>query len=64
MKKDYTEFLAKRELMKKGETEYYVHKIILQDGEGNLYDYQSDYINENLSIDERYDTITLIEETK
>ncbi len=64
MKKDYTEFLAKRELMKKGEKEYYVHKIILQDEEGNLYDYQSDYINENLSIDERYDTITLIEETK
>jgi len=42
------------------EKEYYVHKITLQDGYGNLYDYQSDYINENLSINEEYDTITPI----
>ena len=42
--------------------EYYVHKIVLQDGYGNLYDYQSDYINENLSINEEYDTITPITE--
>jgi hypothetical protein len=40
--------------------EYYVHKITLQDGYGNLFDYQSDYINENLSVNEEYDTITPI----
>ena len=42
--------------------EYYVHKITLQDEYGNLFDYQSDYINENLSINEKYDTITPITE--
>ena len=41
--------------------EYELYQVIVQDKKGKLYDFNSNYMNENFEVTE-YDTLTPIEE--
>ena len=41
--------------------EYELYQVIVQDEKGKLYNFNSDYMNENFEVTE-YDTLTPIEE--
>ena len=38
--------------------EYTIHEVIISDSKGNLFNYHSDYMNENFSYDKEVDQIT------
>jgi len=38
--------------------EYFIHEVIISDSKGNLFNYHSDYMNENFSYDKEVDQIT------
>lgn len=38
--------------------EYSIHEVIISDSKGNLFNYHSDYMNENFSYDKEVDQIT------
>lgn len=38
--------------------EYFIHEVIISDSEGNLFNYHSDYMNENFSYDKEHDQIS------
>ena len=40
------------------EEEYKIHEVIISDSKGNLFNYHSDYMNENFSYDKEVDQIT------
>ena len=40
------------------EEEYRIHEVIISDSKGNLFNYHSDYMNENFSYDKEVDQIT------
>ncbi|BAQ85139.1 hypothetical protein [uncultured Mediterranean phage uvMED] len=37
---------------------YSIHEVIISDSKGNLFNYHSDYMNENFSYDKEFDQIT------
>ena len=39
------------------EQEYFIHEVIVSDSKGKLYDFNSNYMNENFEVTE-YDTLT------
>jgi len=41
--------------------EYFIHEVIVSDSKGKLYNFNSDYMNENFEVTE-HDTLTPIEE--
>ena len=43
------------------QAEYFIHEVIVSDSKGRLYNFNSDYMNENFEVTE-YDTLTPIEE--
>ena len=38
--------------------EYFIHEVIISDSKGNLFNYHSDYMNENFSYDKEHDQIS------
>ena len=40
------------------EEKYRIHEVIISDSKGNLFNYHSDYMNENFSYDKEVDQIT------
>ncbi len=45
-------------MLMKDTEEYSIHKVIISDSKGNLFNYHSNYMNENFSYDKDYDQIT------
>jgi hypothetical protein len=46
------------------EEEYFIHEIIVSNSKGELFNYHSDYMNENFFYDENYDQLTPMERRK
>ena len=44
------------------EEEYFIHEVIVSNSKGKLFNYHSDYMNENFKYDKEYDKLTPLKE--
>ena len=42
--------------------EYFIHEVIVSNSKGELFNYHSDYMNENFKYDKEYDKLTPLKE--